>query len=402
MKHIGIYAHMRSRGGAEKRSVVMAEHLSCHHRVSLLVSDPFDVPALERFYDVDLSRVHIVVVGAISRLSPAAKFSLTDLRYKAAALRERLTEYRTLRALDLDLFINNAVYSKMVCPAKRGIFMCMFPHNPDSLRSSRPSLGKALDYTAQLAARRLSGRSPEAFQTYDVITANSDYTSRWIQRWWGRSAQVVYSVCDPIGLTHPKEKIILSVGRFTVDDPDLNYKAQDILLSVFKRLTALHRAGWQLHLAGSLASYDAAGAELVRKWQREAADLPVFFHVNAPLPELRTLYGRAAIYWHATGYGYPEAQFPVKQEHFGITTVEALSAGAVPIVLNSGGHRETVQQGVTGFRWDTLDGLADYTLQVAGDPDLREQLSRNAAASCAPYTRDAFKARIENIVSRLL
>ena len=67
---------------------------------------------------------------------------------------------------------------------------------------------------------------------------------------------------------------------------------------------------------------------------RSAAEgLPVTLHPEASGAELRDLYGRASIFWHAAGLGEDPDRHPDRFEHFGITTVEAMSAGAVPVVI---------------------------------------------------------------------
>ncbi len=57
------------------------------------------------------------------------------------------------------------------------------------------------------------------------------------------------------------------------------------------------------------------------------------FHVDAPGAELADLYARASIFWHAAGLGEDAEDDPNRMEHFGISIVEAMSAGAVPVVL---------------------------------------------------------------------
>ena len=68
-------------------------------------------------------------------------------------------------------------------------------------------------------------------------------------------------------------------------------------------------------------------------------------HADASGAELRDLYGRASIFWHAAGLGEDPERHPDRYEHFGITTVEAMSAGAVPVVIDAAGQAEIVEQG---------------------------------------------------------
>ena len=162
-------------------------------------------------------------------------------------------------------------------------------------------------------------------------------------------------------------------------------------------MTWLHDDGWELHLAGSVQP-DAASTDYVAGLVRTAEGFPVHFHFDVPLPSLRDLYRRAAIYWHATGFGYPAEEFPFKQEHFGQTVVEAMSAGAVPVVYDAGGPRETVQEGVTGYRFSDPACLASQTRRLARDPELRRRIGLAALRATSRFSRAAFVSRVERLV----
>ena len=122
----------------------------------------------------------------------------------------------------------------------------------------------------------------------------------------------------------------------------------------------LHNNGWQLHFAGKVAP-DPQSAQLARRLVRAATGFPVTFHFGLPFDALRDLYRRSSIYWHATGYGFPADDYPDLQEHLGNTTVEAMSAGAIPVVINTGGQRELVMHERDGFVWNDLPELVKYT-----------------------------------------
>lgn len=57
----------------------------------------------------------------------------------------------------------------------------------------------------------------------------------------------------------------------------------------------------------------------------------------------------ASSYWHAKGGGVNAALEREKCEHCGISIVEAISAGCVPVVYGEGGPKEIVERGVSGF-----------------------------------------------------
>ena len=54
---------------------------------------------------------------------------------------------------------------------------------------------------------------------------------------------------------------------------------------------------------------------------------------NLDRAHLGLLYRDAKIFWHAAGMKSDETIYPELAEHFGISTVEAMSAGCVPVAL---------------------------------------------------------------------
>ena len=390
---------MQARGGGEKRTLALAEHLSRSHQVWLFVNEPPDRPSLERYFDVDLSRVRFVPLN--QGRQPDARSQYRPRRGRFDDLTAHLSPFRRIKARRPDIFINNSQSSILPCPSARGIYMCMFPDKP-SKPNRNSSLRRAYHLFMDRVEKRLLGCTvPDFINSYSAVTANSRFTAEWVNRMWGRRAEVIYSACDRMGPPVAKEKIILNVGRFTSVGAGTLYKQQHILLDVFKQLTAAQRDGWQLHFAGSVAR-DEETLALVERLEDAARRRSVFFHFDAELDTLRDLYRRASLYWHATGYGFPAREQPGMQEHFGMTTIEAMSAGAVPIVINSGGQREAVTHAVDGFLWDEPSTLADQTVRLINDPHLLERLSRQAMRSSAKFSRAAFNASMDLIIGRLM
>lgn len=279
--------------------------------------------------------------------------------------------------------------------------MCMFPHRlgrPDGEPSGARGALKGL------VVKAFTGFAPErAIDSYSEVVAITRFTGDWVRKLWGREPHVVYPPCDDMGPAAAKENVILHVGRFAPEKEgdEYHHKGQRILLETFRGLTRVHEDGWRLHFVGTVGR-DAESAKFAAALAEEARGFPVTFHFDAGFEELRDLYRRASIYWHATGYGYPAEEFPAKQEHFGITTVEAMSAGAVPVVINSGGQREIVTHESDGLLWDDLAGLAGQTVRLVRDQNLRVRLSRQAVLSSARFRREAFAASMNRVVESLL
>ena len=239
------------------------------------------------------------------------------------------------------------------------------------------------------------GTRQDAVNSYTVVTANSRYTAGWIKKYWGREPSIVYPVCDDMGPPLPKKNIIMSVGRFFADNGSSHHKRQDKLMQAFIKLK---RPDWELHLAGSVAE-DVDSQAYFKGLQKLAAKHHnIFIHPNMPFADIKKLRQEAAIYWHATGLGYDPNIFPENQEHFGMVTAEAMSAGAVPVVYNSAGQTEVVTDGQNGFLWNTIDELLEQTTKVMDDSRLRQKLSKAAVARAREFDRAAFNKRIDQLI----
>jgi len=399
VKNIGIYnLNMPTRGGGEKLTVVLAEHLSRNHNVQLFHDVPLEQKLLEDTFGVGLSRVKFT---QLDRIGPPLRV--------LARLRGRRTPFSThhylqLKKLKLDLFINISHRSVLHCPAEKGIFVCMFPHDVDQDHRGEATVRRGLSNLSGSIEQSLTGVDRTSWlDSYGDIVAISKYSADWVERLWARKAQVVYPPVDNMGPPSEKENMILHVGRFSSSKAELEHhdKAQEFLLAAFSDMKQLHQEGWELHFAGNVGS-SADAKQLAESLVQKAAGLAVKFHFNVTFEELRELYRRAAIYWHATGIGTDPNIYPARHEHFGITTVEAMSAGGVPVVINSGGQTETVTEGVDGFRWEDVAELVQRTQQLATDSALRDRLSCAAIASSRRFSREVFTDGMDRIIGQVL
>ncbi len=212
------------------------------------------------------------------------------------------------------------------------------------------------------------------------VVVNSNFTKAIVDREYGIDAIVVYPPVEMVEAKIKKEKMILSVGRF---EPSLNTKHQDILIEAFKKLSP-KLPGWKLVLAGASSS-----DEWITRLKKMAANLPIEFVINASYTKLTQLYEHAAIYWHAAGYGVNEHKNPELTEHFGISTVEAISAGCLPLVIPSGGQREIVED--SNLHWNSIKELVEKTRSFA--PDIPK-----VAIDVTPYSVEHFRHTLKSLI----
>lgn len=220
------------------------------------------------------------------------------------------------------------------------------------------------------------------------VVVYSRYVLGHVCRRWGTGADVIPPpVVVNVAGAAPKEDLILSVGRFFQGD---HSKRQDVLLDTYAALPDDFRRRWALVLAGAGAGDKPEHRAYLRRVRTRADDLGATVIVDAPAAQLATLYGRASLYWHAAGY---EADADGGQgEHFGLSVVEAMGAGAVPLVYADGGPAEVVTEAV-GRQWTRPRELGRLTVELAANPSVLASMRAAGSALAAGYSVEEFGRR---------
>jgi glycosyltransferase involved in cell wall biosynthesis len=235
--------------------------------------------------------------------------------------------------------------------------------------------------------------------SYDGVLANSEYTRGWIRRYWGVHSEVLF---PPIRVheLHPgdKQRRIITVGRFFARGMGHSKKQLEMVQAFGDIVRHGGLDGWRLQVVGGVEPFQRPYFNQVR---RAAEGLPVDLHPNAPRRLVEELLATSSVFWAATGLGEDESREPWVFEHFGMTTVEAMAAGCVPVVIDKAGQREIVRDGVDGFRWSTPDELEARTRELAGDDGLRERLAASACERAQAFSEDAFAERWRQIARKL-
>ena len=381
---VGVYdLYWSTLGGGEQVDGSIAQVLAGDHDVTLLGPQPVDVAATRRRLGVDLS----------------------DCGYRRVVDDDEASA----ASADFDVFVNGTYLSKAVNRAPIGYYYVHFPGEIrsrwDDLRSRAGIVGvKLLSIPPRVPQRVTEIRAAfdrrvervEFVPSYTRYLANSEFTAGWIEQLWNVPADVVYPPVRPSVTPGDKEPLILVLGRFF--DPKFGHsKKQHELLATF---TDLHRSGrldgWRMAVVGGC---DPANRDYALQVRRDAIGLPVEVHVNASGEVVERLLGEASLYWHGSGLGEDPARHPERFEHFGISVVEAMAAGAVPLVFGAAGPAEIVRDGVDGVHWSTLEALADATVQLATDAERRAVLSASAIERAQDFSAAAFARRLNDLVA---
>lgn len=201
---------------------------------------------------------------------------------------------------------------------------------------------------------------------------------------------VLYPPID-IESFHPekKENEILSVARF--DSPS-HSKRQDVLITSFK---ILHKTHPEYHLI--LSGGNKGDSSILDGLKAQAKDLPINFVVSPDFYKLRNLYAKAKFFWHAAGYEIDETTDPEKVEHFGMTTVEAMSAGCVPLVIAKGGQKEIITS-ESGVLCSSPEEIAKETIHLIEHPKKLEEIKAKSQARAQVYSTVEFAKKMKSLI----
>lgn len=380
---------VRSGGGAERYAVALAAVLvenPARHAI-LATTGAVDAEFIQAHFGIRLAGASIRILrdppGWTRRL-PQALFDLV----------EDVTWAKQVRRLRPRLFVNGLYRSQIPGLGRRNVYICHFPHRLVTRWSPWP---RNLYMRAVAAARRIALRGGDFRLTYDVMVANSAFTAGHVRERWGVRATVIHPPCPTVAVQGvAKEKRIVAVGRIEAPRPGVPNKRLDVLVSSFADMADLHADGWVLDVVGSCSP---GNRPYLAELARIGAAAPVEFHPNAPYEKLLGLYARARVYWHAQGYGEDASALPETQEHFGITTVEAMSAGCIPVVIDTAGPREVVEPLSGIARWSTVTELAAETRRLvalaSSEIDALENVCRSRAADFSP---GAFATKVDELL----
>jgi glycosyltransferase involved in cell wall biosynthesis len=312
---------------------------------------------------------------------------------------------------DFDLFVNGTYLSRAVNHAPLGHYYVHFPQQPTSRFAdvrNRVYIGavKGLD-SLPFSELPLRLREVQAgfdrrvarthfIPTYRHYLANSAFTAAWVERLWGVSADVLHPPVRPSVAPGDKRELIVSLGRF-FDPAHGHSKKQLELLEAFVEMERSGTAeGWELALIGGC---DAANREYALAARRGALGHRVRVHVNAPGALVERALASASLYWHAAGLGEDPERHPHRFEHFGIALVEAMAAGAVPVVYDAAGPAEIVRDDVDGRLWHTTAELVDITARLIADPAERARLAKGALVRAADFGAERFRDELLALVA---
>ena len=312
-----------------------------------------------------------------------------------------ITTYNNENKEHFDVFIamGNSIVPPVLPLGKFNIYICQFPFPQEEtwIEENAPNIGK-----------------------YDKVIVYSNFVSnnyKKLSKKYGLPdipIEVVYPPCgnenaniasqnDKLNKKINDKVIILTVGRFFTEG---HCKRQDILIESFIEMTDKYSLeDVELHVAGSIHP-TKDGRDFFASLQKMAGGRKnIFLYGNIEAPALKELYDRADIYWHAAGINVNPAEHPEMLEHFGITIVEAMSSGCIPVVINKCGPAEIVRDEIDGYCFNSKDELIEHTLRLINilrtktdDKSEIASLINRSIERSLDFTKDKFYERLSKVI----
>jgi len=115
---------------------------------------------------------------------------------------------------------------------------------------------------------------------------------------------------------------------------------------------------------------------------------------NVPIDKFLEIFLRAKVYLHIMPY-----------DHFGISVVEGMASGCVPVVHRSGGPWLDIldgRQGEYGFSYATAEEAASYIDTLVTDENSRNKVASRAFHRAKKFDRAVFMERMVDVVERVV
>jgi glycosyltransferase involved in cell wall biosynthesis len=233
--------------------------------------------------------------------------------------------------------------------------------------------------------------------SYDLYISYSQYSKNWLSKIWNvdnkRSALINPAVSFIKTTGEKKSDYIMICSRI---EPS---KEIDLLAKTFLSSQKLKQTA-ELFILGAVIDENAVYINKIREIIKNQAGI-VHLIENPNRNEIEHYYNISKIFWHAKGYSRNENTEPAELEHFGLTTVEAMSAGCVPVVINRGGQKEIINEGINGFLWDTPDELIEKTLFLLQNPEKCRALSDAARGNIEKYSFNEFTKKLRLLLEQV-
>jgi glycosyltransferase involved in cell wall biosynthesis len=223
-----------------------------------------------------------------------------------------------------------------------------------------------------------------------LVLANSTFTERWLRRFY-RSKILIDVVHPPCDTEHfsvdlnsvKKENAAVIISRFS------RGKRLELVPEIAKRAKK-----WDFFMIGSVSDTSKEILELLKE-KIKSYDLEdrVMVLPNLPRYKIKNIMAGAKIYLHL-----------MRNEPFGMSIIEAMSSGCVPIVHMSGGAWPDIlekKQGYYGYVYDDYKEVIEYFNKIEKE-DVYEILSERAQKRADYFDEKKFQMKFNGVINKVI
>jgi glycosyltransferase involved in cell wall biosynthesis len=255
--------------------------------------------------------------------------------------------------------------------------LLVYVYNPAPLFHFAPKYQRSIAWRLYYFPQHMLLRDGIARLNSNELLSVSDFTKWRIKRRWGKESCTVYPPVDLERFNKSQEKPrdgVISIGRFSPEKnhPDQLKMAQQMPTMTFRICGSANAP----HLQHYFSEIKAKSEEMDLK--------NIEFYPNLPFEKLLDLLSRSKYFLHS-----------MINEDFGLTPCEAITAGCIPLVHNSGGSIEVVPLRELRYN-DWQEGVG--RLRTMTQTDLHEQLTYLQRHVRANFSEETFQKRMIDIL----
>ena len=283
--------------------------------------------------------------------------------------------------VDADLYVNTMAYSFPFVKLSKNANLIMYIGRVPVVPIDKDR--KDLRYIKKIFARSLNRfvtrKLDKMLEGAQIISTSNYVRNSLIERWKVNSEVINPPVdvdeyrCSEDDILLKGNKSIALVGRF---DP---WKRLETGIYIAENMNDC-----KVHILGGREN-DAYLEFIKSSVEKSSARERIKLYIQAPLPERVNTLKHCGVYLH-----------PANHEDFGISIVEAMAAGCIPVVHNSGGPKEFVPK---RWRYDSFEECLTK-VKEAFQASREERLSmiRIAEHFHESYFKEAFRKFIGNSI----
>ena len=215
------------------------------------------------------------------------------------------------------------------------------------------------------------------------ILANSTFSAKILKKAHRLNAEILYPPVDIKNFfPSKKENLVVSVGRF---HPDKNF---EVLINSMSNVSDA-----KCVIIGS--TYGSESKQYINKLTKLITTLglqeKITLLLDCPFDLLQHTLAKAKLYVHC-----------MPSEFFGISVVEAMAAGCIPVVHKSGGpYFDIIDREKYGISFNDSTELSEKINSLINEKDLEKKWAKKIEMRAKMFNKNMFKQKVVKLVNQL-